>query len=194
MKRRNVIRSLAGLPVIAALPLPAAAQYAPQAANSDSQPLKETAPDAVADSPIRFFTAVQLSALRRLGELVIPAWNGRPGAVEAGAADFLDFLLSQSPADRQKLYREGLDRLNEDSRSRHGKTFADLSPADAASLLSPLSGAWTYAPPSDSFAAFLRTAKDDLIEATRNSREWSQALSRTSRGAQGIGSYWLPLD
>ena len=194
MKRRNVIRSLAGLPVIAAVPLPAAAQYASPATNSEVQPLKETAPDAVADSPSRFFTAVQLSTLRRLGELIVPAWNGRPGALEAGAADFLDFLLSQSPSDRQKLYREGLDRLTENSRAHFGKAFADLTPADAASLLSPLSGPWTYATPVDSFAAFLKTAKEDLIEATRNSREWSQALSRTSRGAQGIGSYWLPLD
>ena len=45
-------------------------------------------------------------------------------AGEAKAAEFLDFLLSQSPADRQALYRAGLDRLQADARNRSGAAFA----------------------------------------------------------------------
>ena len=47
--------------------------------------------------------------------------------------------------------------------------------------------------PSDPFAQFLLAAKEDVLRATHNSREFAAAMSRTSRGFSGSGYYWLPL-
>ena len=84
----------------------------------------------------------------------MPATGGRPGASQARAGEFLDFLISQLPAERQKLYRQGLDRLQSESQRRHGKWFEALSEREAEPLLAPLKEPWTYAAPADPFAVF----------------------------------------
>ena len=60
----------------------------------------------------RFFDPPGLAALRRLGEILVPGRQNLPGATEAEAAEFLDFLIGQSPPDRQSLYREGTARFH----------------------------------------------------------------------------------
>ena len=80
--------------------------------------LEVTSPDQAGEPVRRFFSDEQFAAMRALGNLLMPAMNGAPGAIEAGAAEFLDFLLSESPADRQHLYRAGLDALNAQARQQ----------------------------------------------------------------------------
>ena len=156
--------------------------------------LPADSPDSPANAVHRFFTADQFNALKRLGDLLLPAYAGRPGAAEAGVAEFLDFLLSQSPADRQALYRGGLDSLNAGARQRHQKPFGTLSAVEAAPLLAPLKDAWEYNPPKDPLALFLREAKSDVFKATVNSREMAQAQSAGRRRAAGMNPYWHIID
>jgi len=155
--------------------------------------LAANAPDAVAAPVPRFFDAQGFSALRRLGEILVPPRQNAPGATEAEAAEFLDFLIGQSPADRQILYREGTARLNREAQSRFGKPFAQLSSADADTILAPLREPWTYQGPSDPFARFLQAAKSDILQATLNSRQWAAAGSGR-RGAAGLNTYWYPIE
>ena len=192
MKRRTVIRSVVGLPVVGALPLPAVAQEPARALN-ETPNLETAVADAAAMGVPRFFSDDQFTALKCLCELLAPAAGGNPGASEAGAAEFLDFLVGQSPGERQTLYREGLNRLNGAAQQRFGKRFADVAVADADALLSPLRESWTYSGPADPFAKFLQTAKLDAMSATMNSREWSVARSRSSRRA-GLNLYWYPVE
>ena len=151
-------------------------------------------PDAAAEGAPGFFTAPQLAALKKLGDLLVPATETRPGASQAAVAEFLDFLLSQSPADRQKLYRDGLDRLQSEAQERHRKAFEHLSVEQAGAILAPLGEPWTYRGPSDPFAHFLRAAKEDLLEATVNSREFSGAQTGRGRRGGGLGTYWYPVE
>lgn len=200
MKRRRLIQTLAGLPAITALPAPAQlGGSVPRAGTAESASLsithlriRDTAPDAVADSPPRFLNAPQYAALRKLAALLVPAYGGQPGALETEAPEFLDFLLSQSLPDRQRTYAEGLDRLNADAQRALGRDFAAVTEAEAGPFLAPLNAPWSYDPPADPLTRFLHEAKDDLLAATRNSRQWAESSRR--RGAAGIGSYWLPLD
>jgi hypothetical protein len=192
MKRRSVLKSAALLPAAAAIP--AAAQNAPTQAAPESFKLELAPADVIGRPVARFFSPDQFAALRKLGELFAPAFEGRPGASETGAAEFLDFYISQSAADVQKLYRDGLDRLNSEARRSQSKPFAELTSAEAAAILKPLSGAWTYAGPSDLFARFLLAAKDDLMRATTNSRPYTTAAAAGSRGGGGLGYYWLPVE
>ena len=193
MKRRSLLRAAAGLPLAAQLRVPeVAAQTAAPVA--ETAPLSFEQPDEVGDGTTRFFTQVELDNLRRLGSLFYPSTTDVPGAKEAGAAEFLDFLLSQSPADRQSIYRRGLEQLEKQSRAKWSKGFSALSDVDAGALLAPLARPWTYKAASDPLELFLRTAKDDFWTATINSREYATAVSKRRRGASGTGLYWRAIE
>jgi hypothetical protein len=173
----------------------AAAASASGALRAQTQePISAASAEAVADPGIRFFAPEEFAALERLSDILMPAAPNAPGALAAGAAAFLDFLLSQSDAARQQLYKRGIAALNGEARRRYAKSFASLSSAEAAPILAPLAAPWTYDGPSDPFARFLTTAKEEVWHATLNSREWSQARSLQSRAAGGMGLYWLPAE
>ena len=122
MKRRQALQSLAGISVAGALPLRTLSQQQPAANTVSETPKLDTAvPDATAAALHLFFSADQFAALERLAEVLMPATGDSPGAQDAGVAEFLDFLISASPADRQAQYRDGLDKLNAGARSRYGK-------------------------------------------------------------------------
>src|SRR5580704_11681962 len=111
MKRRAVLRSLLAVPAAAALPADVLAQEV-RASPPETPKTLTTEADSAAVPIVKTFDSAQLSALRRLGEILMPAAQDTPGALEAGAAEFLDFLIGVSPPDRATLYRSGLDRLN----------------------------------------------------------------------------------
>jgi hypothetical protein len=197
MKRRRFIQALAATPAAPALlaqspPAPSVAKTTPNSGNDAA--LLYAAPDAAADPVLHFFTAQQIATLRKLSDLLMPAANGAPGALEAKAPEFLDFLLSQSPAERQQLYRNGLEGLNAQAKRRFSKPFADVDAGQAEMLLTPLRDPWTYDVPADPVAAFLRGVKDDVRRATTNSREWNLAASAGRTRGGGAGLYWLPID
>lgn len=195
MKRRQALQSLAGISVAGALPLRTLSQQQPAAHTvSETSKLDTAVPDSAAAALHLFFSADQFAALERLAEILMPAAADSPGAQDAGVAEFLDFLISASPADRQAQYRDGLDKLNAEARGRYGKTFAQLAPVEIDTLVAPLREPWTYASPADSLAQFLRAAKMDVMHATMNSRQWSEARAKRSRRASGLGMYWYPIE
>jgi hypothetical protein len=191
MNRRTVLKSLVAAPAAAALPA--------QTPKEKPRPVEESpkielsVPDANAEPVARFFTKDQFAALTHLSELFEPSTPQTPGAREAHAAEFLDFLISQSPSVRQTLYRTGLDRLNSDSAHRYNRPFAALDSQQSAAILEPLRRPWTYEDPSDPLENFLRAARTDILEATRNSYEFISVVSKRSRNASGVGEFWYPL-
>jgi hypothetical protein len=142
----------------------------------------------VAGEPVapRFFSAAQYASLERLCDVIAPGGPGMPGATVAGTPAFLDFLIGQSPADRQKLYCDGLDTLD-----RAG--FSKASPAEAEAFLAPLRTPWKRGG-GEGQERFLRTAKDDILQATESSREWLAAMSKRNRNYRGLGSYWRVIE
>ncbi len=197
MKRRHFIQTLAAAPAIA---VPASIEPLAQTPAGAQRP-QEEAPklefaslDVAGETMPRFFNAQQFSALKKLSDILLPPLNGMPGALDVGAPEFLDFLISKSPADRQQLYTAGLNTLNAQATKRFNKPFADVSEAQVAELLAPLRQPWTYESPADPFARFLREAKQDVRTATMNSREYATAGSTGGRRGGGIGQYWYPID
>jgi hypothetical protein len=172
MKRRQAIQTILSLPALTALPAAAQEKAAPTV---DEHPrLDLTNAEAVADPAHNFFTPEQFQTLQRLCEILVPP------SKDAGVAEFLDFLIAQSPKPRQTMYRRGLDRLG-------------ASPGETAALLAVLREPWTYQGPVDEFAQFLAAVKEDTLRATINSRQWA-AASTGRRGGSGIGTYWYALD
>ena len=196
MRRRRFFQTLAAAPAAAALlgQQPPAAPPTPQPAASEDPKLETAAADQVADNMPRFFDDRQFAALRKLSGLLMPGINGTPGALEAKAPEFLDFLISESPAGRQQVYQAGLDALNAQAEKSYRKPFAELDAAQADTLLAPLHQPWTYVPPADPLAHFLAVAKADVRTATVNSREFNTAVAGGGRRMGGTGLYWYPID
>ena len=214
MKRRAFIRVLTAAPAAPLLvaqqaptPPPAApptdaARSARGAAGAQVQQFAVASADTVAAPAPSFFTAPQFATLRRLGNLLVAPRDGYPGAVEAKAPEFLDFLISVSPADSQQLYRNGLDALNAQANKQLKKSFADLDDTQADAVVRPLLVriAWEKDMPSDPLKHFVAQAHRDLQLATRNTREYATATSTSGRRAGGrgfgggAGYYVLPID
>jgi len=210
MKRRSLLRSIVALPAAAAA-LPAQSPQPEKTAGPEKElsagpPMVLPGISETPNTPVvpadetsgnvrRTFTLEQIAALSKLGELIAPPWNGNPGAREAEAAEFLDFLIGCSPQPRIDLYKNGLDTLNHRSEAQFSKTFDLLTAQQAATLLAPLHQPWTYEDASkDDFHAFLVAAKSDLLRATVNSRPYIDALSQTRRPRNASAFYWYPIN
>lgn len=129
--------------------------------------------DTVAEPQPIFFNAEDFAAFAQLGEMLIPAYDGRPGAKETSAALFLDFLLSRSPKELQGQYRRGVAR------------FRTMGPASLPAAF--------QASPDNPYLEFLNLAKVAFYRATLNSPVYAEAMQERSRSAAGMGSYWLPI-
>jgi Gluconate 2-dehydrogenase subunit 3 len=217
MKRRRFIKAIAAAPAV-----PALLAQQPPAAALPATPVPPLAPgrgagrggpgrggaqevahieltelDAVAETTPKFFTPTQFAALRKLSAILLPPLKGSPGALDTDAPEFLDFLIGVSPADRQLLYRTGLDYLNAQSRKQFGKTFADIDETQADTILKPLfvPVAWSYDPPKDPIKHFIYEAHQDIRTATRNAPSATAASAQAgARRGFGGGQYWNPID
>ena len=168
------------------------AQQAPASAK-----IATVAPETAAAPTTRFFTATQFATLKSLSGILQPASNERPGALEAGAAEFLDFLIGASPKPRQILYRSGLDHLDAESSRLFKKPFSEITTDQADKVLRPLLVPWTFDPPTNPHQRFLADVRADVRTATQNSKEVSQVAAssnRRRRGPGGAAPYWLPID
>ncbi len=207
MKRRNFVQSLLIVPATtiaaeqAAPPAqtPAPAARPPQnrgVQNVQKFPLVQ--PDTAAETLTGFFTPAQFAALNKLAEVLVPPIKKNPGALEAKAPEFLDFLISRSPAPTQTLYRNGLDGLNSSAKKHFHKTFAELDVAQADSIIRPLmvARAWDREEPKDPMQHFMTQAHSDLRTATMNSAEWAASGASSGRGRFNSGRrmYWKPID
>ena len=152
-------------------------------------------PDTVAVTDVRYFTAARYATLQRFADLLVPPSQGYPGALQAGAPEFLDFLIGASPADRQAMYNTGLDRLNADCMKKSGVSFAKASAAQADSAVRPYLKGWiSDHPPLEKHENFIALAHRDIRMATMNSIAWAQAAEAAGERTPGVGLYVLPLD
>ena len=217
MKRRNFVRSLLITPAVpvalaagqAATNTAPAQQPPPQPntpARQVSRPpaevpqLEVTAVDLAGQPAPGYFTAVQFSTLQKLGALLLPPLKNNPGALDAQAPEFLDFLIGASPADRQNLYLSGLDAIEAQSHEKFHKSFSALNDRQADAILRPLLVArpWPQDLPNDPLQNFIAQVHEDLRTATVNSREWAAASEKAGhrfpRGSRSTGYYWRPID
>ncbi|HUS06324.1 MAG TPA: gluconate 2-dehydrogenase subunit 3 family protein [Bryobacteraceae bacterium] len=187
MHRRTLIQTLLGVSVSGPFRFELAAQ-------EEIPKLALAAADAASEAIPRFLAPAEFAAFRHLGTILMPASEVMPGAAEAEAAEFLDFLLFQSDRETQTLYRRGIEKLQKDAMAQGRKSFVSMTDAEAAPLLAPLQNPWTYEGPAEPYAKFLQAAKLAFWQATLNSRQWATASAgRTRRGA-GLDTYWLPIE
>ncbi|WP_263354391.1 gluconate 2-dehydrogenase subunit 3 family protein [Acidicapsa acidisoli] len=211
MQRRDFVKAMMAASVTARAALgqqtaaPAAPPPPPQAPGplpwmrglmeAKPLPVGQLTPDAVAQTDAHFFSPQQFATLRHLGEILQPPYKGYPGATEAGTPEFLDFLISASPADRQQMYQSGLDRLESEAKQHFGKSFAAIDISQADQLLRPWLRTWlSDHPPTEPYALFINIVHTDIRTATMNSQAWSDAAHRAGQQTPNIDLYWYPVD
>jgi hypothetical protein len=210
MKRRKFVQSLMAAPAVA--PLAAQTQRPTTQPNTPARqlpqqpqqiaPLAVTEVDLIAGTEQRFFTRDQFSALQKLAAVLVPPLKGKPGALDAHAPEFLDFLIGVSPAERQSLYRNGLESLNRAAQDQFHTNFHGLEGAQVGAIIRPLLIAryWPQEMPDDPLKNFMAQVHEDLRTATANSREWAEngpappSGGRVRRFNRGRGLYWRPID
>jgi len=158
-------------------------------------PMTPLVADAIAETNASFFNVTQMATLRHLSEVLQPPYDGYPGAIEAGAPEFLDFLIGVSPEDQQKMYESGLDRLDSEAHQRFNKSFAETDAAQADQLIRPWLQPWMNEhPPTEPYELFISTVHVDIRTATVNSQPWSDAAHRKGQQTPNVDLYWYPID
>jgi hypothetical protein len=221
MRRRDFVKAMVAAPAAAkAMFAESAAPPAPPAATTSGASTTTSTAEALAGSAAQtdnfnyltyvyrgsvadqiaapeghHFNTLQMATLRRMGEIMMPPMEGYPGATQAGAPEFLDFLISVSPMEQKNLYGNGLERLNLEAHKKFQKPFSEVSEEEADALLKPNMRTWLNDhPPTEPYLRFINVAHFDLRRATMNSREWSVAATSSGDRAPGIGQYWSPID
>ena len=82
------------------------------------------------------FTAGDIALLDEVGETILPASPSSPGAKEAKIGDFMKVIVTDCyDENEQKIFTEGIQKLNETSGKRYGKDFLNLTAEQKHDLL-----------------------------------------------------------
>ena len=119
LSRREMLKRVVVAGAAASLP-------APRTPVASAQPSAET---------FEALTGEEGATLQAVVARLIPADERGPGALEAGAATYIDRALAGPLAASRGVYREGLAALDRHARSAGGRAFAALDPADQDRLL-----------------------------------------------------------
>lgn len=153
------------------------------------------AADQVATAVLRFFTPAQMATLTRLSDVLVPPIGEKPGAVQAQTPMFLDFLMANSPETRRRVYAQGLDWLDAESKKKFNASFATLTEAQAGDLLNPWLRTWmSDHPPQEPHADFINIAHDEIRTATINSKAWSAVPEVGAEPRTSVELYWSPIE
>jgi hypothetical protein len=122
----------------------------------------------------RFFSADEYATVERLAALIIPS-DGSPGAQEAGASEFIDFMVSSDPG-VQYRFRYGLTWLDACARRNHGGTFRSLDAPQQEELLGRLAYRDRYRAGEDEGRAFFKLVREYTLMGFYTSKVGLQQL------------------
>lgn len=124
--RRDLLRTIAGAAMIGALS-PAMAQHVHQAAATEKSSVS---------GPYRpkAFTAHEYATIQRLTDLIVPVENNQPGALAAGAPEFID-ILSAKNNELQAIYVNGVKWLDRAMMERQKSDFVSAPAAQQTALM-----------------------------------------------------------
>lgn len=81
------------------------------------------------------FSNDDISFLDEVAETILPATN-TPGAKEAKVGEFMTVIVRDCYTEKdQKIFLEGMQKLNAASKTKNGKSFLDSSPQERHDLL-----------------------------------------------------------
>jgi hypothetical protein len=148
LTRREAIGLVTSLPLALAITPEEAAAAAAQVAQSKPYSL-------------RFFTPREYATVIALSDLILPRDARSASASEAGAPEFIDYIVAEQPA-RQTAMRGGLVWLDSECRRRFDKVFVDCNETERRQVADDI--AWPRkARPEMSHGVAFFTAMRDLV-------------------------------
>ncbi|MBC8167371.1 MAG: gluconate 2-dehydrogenase subunit 3 family protein [Bryobacteraceae bacterium] len=159
--RRHIIKTLAGATgLVAGVAAQQPHQHADAPASQDGDK-----PLIAIKAPLQpgFFNKEEFETITALVDLIIPRTE-TPGAKDVGVQHLVDERVPKDSA-RQKVWRDGLTRLDKVSREQHGARFAALGPDQQVSMLTAISG--QTGTPGRAFFELIKGATVDGYYETR---------------------------
>src|SRR5579863_4793782 len=83
---------------------------------------------------LKAFNAHEFKTLQRLADLTIPADEHSPGALAAGAAEWIDYMAGNSP-ELAEIFTGGFGWLDHEMQRRYAVTFVDAKPDQQTAML-----------------------------------------------------------
>jgi gluconate 2-dehydrogenase gamma chain len=138
-------------------------------------------------------TEKQLEALNAICDRLVPMDASGPGALEAGAATYIELALESDYLSLRPLYERGFRALDDRARERHGHEFARLDGPEQDSLLRELEDE----PVQSDGRVFFETVRSHVIEGMFGDPQWGG--NRDYLGWKLIGYRrprltWAPAD
>ena len=117
------------------------------------------------------FNAHEYATLQRLAELIVPADDVSPSALESGACEFIDLLTSNN-AELAAKYTGGIAWLDREMRRRCDAKFIDAKPDQQTALLDLIAFRKTAAdsPQLSAGVEFFRWARMMVVDAFYTSK------------------------
>lgn len=111
----------------------------------------------------RFLTTHENETVTLVSELIIPETD-TPGAAAARVNQYIDFVLSEEPAEVRDAFRQGLSWLDQKSQELFGKDFVGIEPGQQTEILTTLDAPDEESPPDVIGVRFFGAVKEKTVE------------------------------
>jgi len=116
----------------------------------------------------KFFNAGQMALVATISELIIPTDDSSPGAIAAEVPQFIDLMISESPAETKKLWTDGLAAMDKLSQSKNSAAFDKATKDQQVAILTEISK--NEAKPQTLEERFFRAIKNMTIDGYYTSK------------------------
>jgi gluconate 2-dehydrogenase gamma chain len=114
---------------------------------------------------LHFLNRTEAATIDAIAARIVPGSPEDPGAREAQAVVFIDRALAGFLRDQQTPYRIGLRRLDEYTRERFGRAFAELGDAEQDEVLTELDER-SQAEDGDSLGKLFAVVREHVVQGT----------------------------
>ena len=185
INRRSALALLGGVPMAAlVITQEEAAHAAERVREGQAQAARAGQPYA-----LKFFTTREYATVVALSDLILPRDARSASASEAGAPEFIDYIVAEQST-RQTAMRGGLVWLDSECRRRFDKAFLDCTDAERRQVADDI--AWPRkARPEMSHGVSFFTAMRDLVATGF----WSSRIGVEDLGYLGnrpVGEFTVP--
>jgi gluconate 2-dehydrogenase gamma chain len=137
----------------------------------------------------KYLNAHEYATLRKLSDLIIPADANSKGALDAGAAEFIDFLCSRNDQMAQ-TYTGGLAWIDDEMQRRYQQSFLSASRDQQTALLDEISYRKNARPANAAGVKFFSWCRGMVIDAYYTSPVGIADIGYM--GNQVLGSFSVP--
>ncbi len=136
VSRRDALKGIAGIGV--SLPVLNANLLADDHDHANHGQAAKTA-EKKAPYKAKFFNADQMALVATISELIIPTDDHSPGAIAAEVPEFIDLMISESPAEAKKLWTDGLAAMDTMSQTKNSAAFNKATKDQQIAILTEIS-------------------------------------------------------